>query len=235
MFRNYGLVPFLVGALFLGCGNSVTVNETGGGAGNTATGTAGAGNSGTADGGVGGTGGGTGGFGAGGTGGVGASGGSGGGLVCPDCGDACTACLAVECSDIYCTCYDEPHCFGYLQCLGTCTMGDTACAQNCAAVHQDGISAAILVADCSATTCNDSCMFGQSLNPCQTCLYTNCSTQMNACVADSECLALIQCFQMCTPGDMMCAQACIGEHPEGWPELQEVLDCRNDQCDGECN
>jgi hypothetical protein len=156
-------------------------------------------------------------------------------MTCPGNGDPCTDCMSEQCADVYCGCYDEIHCGGYLQCLGTCTMGDTACYQSCAAAHQDGLSAAILVSDCASTTCDGSCNFGQPLSGCQKCLYNECPQQMNACIADPECIALIQCFQMCMPGDMGCGMACVAQHPDGLPEVQAVSDCQMTSCSGVCN
>ena len=229
----------------LACGSQVTVDETGGAGADVTGSSAGAGGAGggVPTGGVTSTGS-TGGFGAGGagasagSGGVGASGGSGGAggtETCPGAGDPCTDCLSTQCAAVYCDCYNEIHCGGYLQCLGTCMMGDAACAQNCATVHEPGLSAAILAADCAATTCDGSCSFGQPLNGCQQCLYTSCAPQMNACIADPECTALLQCLQACVPGDMVCAQSCVGEHPDGLPEAQAVRDCRIDNCGDACN
>lgn len=177
---------------------------------------------------------------AGGAGGAGASGGAspaggaGGDEVCPAGDNPCAQCLSTECAATYCDCYDEIHCGGYLECLGTCMPGDAACAQSCAAVHTPGISAAILVADCAATTCDAACNFGQPLNDCARCLYVNCAEQMNACIADPECIALTQCVQTCEPGDVQCGQACVAEHPDGLPEAQDVRKCRMDACSGEC-
>lgn len=164
----------------------------------------------------------------------GGTGGEGGSPICPGFGDTCTECLSTGCSDTFCACSDEIHCFGYLQCLGTCMMGDQPCFQNCAAVHEPGISIAILTADCAATTCDGSCMFGQPLTGCQKCLYTDCSEQMNACLADPECVALVQCLQACPPGDQACGQTCVNDHLMGLPEAQAVRDCRMDFCDGAC-
>jgi hypothetical protein len=222
------------------CDSSVTVDPSGGSAGSDAGsspgGPAGAGAT-TGQGGADATGAGgagaTGGQGGGATGGQGGAGGA--QEVCPGAGDACTGCLSEQCADVYCGCYNEIHCGGYLQCLGTCMQGDTACYQNCATVHEPGLSAAILTADCAATTCDASCSFGQPLSGCQKCLYTACAPQMNACIADPECTALIQCLQTCTPGDMPCIQACIAQHPDGLPEAQDVRDCRIDNCDGACD
>jgi hypothetical protein len=225
------------------CSNSVTVSQTGGGGAGGSVATGGAGGA-EMNGGAGGAGGAGLGGGVdpqggasmvGGAAGADPSGGAGGTATCPPGNDMCTQCLSEQCAAVYCGCHEEIHCGGYLQCLGTCMMDDSACIQNCATVHQDGISPAILAADCAATTCDGSCNFGNPLNDCQKCLYTDCAPQMNACIADPECIPLIQCFQMCPPGDMMCGQACIGQHPDGWPEVQELRDCRNDLCDGPCD
>lgn len=154
--------------------------------------------------------------------------------MCPGLGDACTGCMSAACAGVYCNCYNEPHCGGYLECRGLCTQEDTACLQNCAAVHEPGISAAVLTAHCAATACDESCMFGLSLDDCQACLYTECDEPMNACLANPECVALIQCFQTCPPGDMACGSQCAQEHPAGTLLAQSIRMCRLAECDGIC-
>ncbi len=229
----------------LACNSTVEVESTPSGGGKTtgsnsssmgaSGGTGGFGASGASGGGIG-----LGGTGAegglGGTGGGGPSGGggSGGSPSCQGFGDECTECMAASCAATYCACLEEDHCFGYLQCLGTCSMGDTTCFQSCAAVHEPGISLGILTSDCAGTTCDMSCQFGNPLNDCQKCLYTNCSSEMNACIANPECLGLVQCLQMCTPGDQACGQACVATYPEGLTDAQSVRDCRDTFCSGDC-
>ena len=227
----------LVCALAISCGSSVSIETSGNGGTGGSTATGGASTGGSSTGGVtmGGasTGGAT--MGGGGSGGATAGGGGAGGdPVCAGLGDPCTECLSTGCADIYCGCSAEIHCGGYLQCLGTCMMGDAACAQNCATVHEAGISVAILTADCAATTCDADCQFGKALSPCQKCLYTSCAPEMNACLADPECLGLIQCTQACAPGDMACSQACVQAHPDGLASAQAVGTCRKIQCADSC-
>lgn len=226
----------------LACNSEVTVEPTGTGGGTSSTsssaagGTTSVGGSGGAIGGGGaGATGGTGGVGgepAGGSGGEGGSGGGGGGEICPGF-SPCTDCMSTGCSEVYCACANEDHCLGYLDCLSYCAEGDNECRQMCANNHEPGIAAAILVVDCAATVCDGTCMFGKELNDCQTCLYTSCPEQMNACIADAECIALVQCLQTCS-GDMACAQACIGDHPDGLPEAQAVKMCQTDNCFDPC-
>ena len=235
--------PSIIAAITLAialsaCGSTVTTETSGGGstsAGGASTG--GAQVAGSSAGGVSMGGASTGGVSSGGASTGGATtggGGAGGAPSCPGYGDACTDCLSSGCAATYCACYDEIHCFGYLQCLGTCMMGDAACAQNCATVHEPGISVAILVADCAATTCDADCQFGKALNACQKCLYTQCAPEMNACIADAECLALVQCIQACSPGDSTCSQACITAHPDGFSKAQGTGSCRKLNCADDC-
>lgn len=158
----------------------------------------------------------------------------GGSASCPGYGDVCTTCISDSCADVWCACTSEPHCLGYLQCLGTCMPGDATCAQSCANVHEPGISAAILTADCAGTTCDASCDFGKALPDCQKCLYTSCPAEMNACIANAECIALIQCLQACAPGDMACSQGCVSDHQDGLADVQAIVPCRNDLCGDVC-
>lgn len=217
------------------CGSTVTSESSGGSSSTTTAGTSSGGSTGGAStGGSGVAGSSTGGGSGGGLTGGGGTGGAGGGEVCPGYGDACTECLSTGCAATYCACYDEAHCFGYLQCLGTCMMGDAACAQSCATVHEPGISVAILVADCASTTCDADCQFGKALNDCQKCLYTACATEMNACIADAECLSLVQCLQACPAADPACVQACVTAHPDGVAKAQAAGDCRKSECAGTC-
>ncbi|MFO0586028.1 MAG: hypothetical protein U0441_00745 [Polyangiaceae bacterium] len=216
------------------CGSTVTSESSAGGSTTTTSGTSTGGSMGGASTGGSGVSGSSTGGGAGG--GLTGGGGTGGAtsVVCPGYGDACTECLSTGCADTYCACYDEVHCFGYLQCLGTCMMGDAACAQNCATVHEPGISVAILVADCAATTCDADCEFGKALNDCQKCLYTACAPEMNACIADAECLSLVQCLQACPAVDPACSQDCVSAHPDGLAKAQAAGDCRKSQCPEAC-
>lgn len=223
----------------LACNSEVTVEPAGTGGSADTTSNSGAGGmstvggSGAVGGGGEGAAGGTGGGGGQPAGGSGGDGG-GGGQVCPGFNE-CTDCISAGCSEVYCACANEIHCLEYLGCLAACESEDLGpeCPQMCAEFHEPGIAAAILVVDCAATVCDGTCLFGKELNDCQTCLYTSCPEQMNACIADAECLALVKCLQMCS-GDMACAQACIGDHPEGFPKAQAVKMCQTDNCFDPC-
>lgn len=222
-----------VALTLLGCGSNVTVETSGtGGAGaTTATGGGGAGGSVSAAGGASTGGASTGGASTGGA----STGGTGGTTItCETQGGVCPTCLSTGCPEVFCACQEEPHCFGYLECLGTCIEGPPDCAQSCAAVHEPGITAAILVADCSATTCAGDCMFGEPLNDCQKCTYGACPDEMNACIADAECLAVIACFKECPEGDTPCYQACASAHPDGFAVFKPARDCQKAACQELC-
>ena len=47
--------------------------------------------------------------------------------------------------------------------------------------------------------------------------------------------SFVSCFQTCTPGDMMCGQACAAQHPDGLPEVQAVSMCQMGSCSDVCN
>ncbi|MCC6551914.1 MAG: hypothetical protein IT372_02685 [Polyangiaceae bacterium] len=233
----------LAGVLFVawvaGCGAREPLDDlayddgTGGAGAGTGTGGAGAG---TGTGGAG-AGTGTGGAGAGtGTGGAGAgtgTGGAGGGVVCPDFGDPCTGCASASCPEIYCDCYNNPDCLALFQCSSGCD-GDQACVQACMTAHQDGIAAAYLLSDCAATICDASCAGGDELQPCSYCLAESCDDEMNACLADPECVALYNCLDGCAPVDLACQQGCYDAHGAGVPKLQDLLECAYSVCDGPC-
>jgi hypothetical protein len=171
-----------------------------------------------------------------GTGGMG--GGGQGGSMCPGFGDPCTNCTAAQCQATYCDCFNNPDCVALVQCLQGCTPGDAACQQTCFTDNQNGISDSVLLADCvepncnGPTECNGS---GQALGPCEECLFTSCPAEMNTCLANAECYALITCAQACPPGDQACINNCGLMHTGGINDAQGVLNCANNACAAVCN
>jgi hypothetical protein len=153
---------------------------------------------------------------------------------CESMGDDCTVCMAGQCTDVYCTCYANAACGNLMACAAECGSGDMGCHQDCLTNNADGISDALLLGDCAATTCDASCSFGTALGPCRTCLFSECKTAMNACFANPECTALIQCFQECSPGDMGCGQNCLAEHADGAVDAEAVRVCRQESCSRPC-
>lgn len=169
-----------------------------------------------------------------GQGGATSSSGGGGAPPCPGLGDACTECLAWQCSDLYCGCYDNPTCGTLVECLQTCGPNNPDCTNGCLGQNSDGISDAFLVGDCSATTCLAECPnTGVALAPCEKCLFSKCENEMNTCVAIPDCTGLIGCIQDCAPGDQLCAGGCAIQFP-AVSEATAVGDCSKAQCPSEC-
>ena len=75
-----------------------------------------------------------------------------------------------------------------------------------------------------------------ALPACPECLFTKCSGQMNTCLAQPKCAALVQCVQACPAGDEPCQNACINAHQDGVFAGLPVVQCSNAAggCMNEC-
>jgi len=160
------------------------------------------------------------------------SSGSGGGKVCPGFGDMCTGCLWGACPSTYCTCYENDECLALIQCTGACSTD--ACQEMCFSAHPDGISDLYLLTDCAATGCDSECPGNTPVDPCSKCIFEDCSSEMNTCLGDPECLALYKCLSSCGNGDLICQKGCYAAHGGAVAELQAVLDCSAASCPGLC-
>ncbi|XXX77738.1 hypothetical protein WMF30_03050 [Sorangium sp. So ce134] len=189
--------------------------------------------------------GGAGGTGAGGAGGAGGSGGAGstatgGGAggeaeyACASLGDPCTTCLALRCQESYCACQRSAECAALGNCLLGCAPGEEPCQQTCMTAHREGISDVSLEGGCAAERCGVQCPSRASLSPCESCRYARCAAEMNACVADPSCRALVACTDACAAGDADCRETCAMAHESGAPAAAEVRACEGAQCTAEC-
>lgn len=161
--------------------------------------------------------------------------GSGGAPPCPGLGDACTDCLAWQCSDRYCGCYNNPTCGTLLECLQACGPNNPSCSTDCAANNANGIADAYLVGDCAATTCAGSCPgTGTDISPCEECLYAQCENEMNTCVSQTDCAELLQCVAACPQGDSQCQNGCAFQNPFAVTDATAVGDCSKAHCAAEC-
>ena len=156
--------------------------------------------------------------------------GTGGAMGCAGLGDACSDCAFGACNALYCTCYDNPACGALVACAQTCAPGDTGCAQNCLTQNQAGISDALLLGNCAAGGCAADCPTATVLSPCESCAFTNCEQQMNTCLANAECTALIECVQGCSDGDDICLAGCAIEHGDGQNDAEAVQNCVASPC-----
>lgn len=161
-------------------------------------------------------------------------GGGGGSSSCASLGDVCTDCLYANCNQTYCGCFDNQECVLLVNCLQGC-QGDQACQQTCMNDHPAGVTDALLVSDCTAISCDAECPgAGQDLPPCQECLFTMCETEIDACFANPDCFALLECVQNCPMGDQACQQQCASQHIGGIALAQAVLSCGNTNCGAQC-
>jgi hypothetical protein len=217
--------------LALGCGDDDALFDDGGGSGGQGASASG-GSGGDAAGGA--TGGdGTGGQSTGGQGNGGQStGGQGGGGTCFALGDACTECELANCPTEYCDCFQNDACVSLAQCAITCIPGDLDCYQPCWTASPNGISDAALLTHCAGTVCAASCPGFAPLDPCQQCLYSSCDAEMNACMSNPDCTALLLCLDACTaPG---CENQCYNAHPGGLADAGPVGTCLQSSCAAPC-
>lgn len=218
MSRAYLLIAIAAGLLACGDDNP-TFGDGGGGATSTTGGGGTGGDGGTASG----------------TGGTASGVGAGGMAACVDFGEPCSACELVACEDRYCECYGNADCGLYASCVIDCASGDTQCLQDCNTAYPDGITDAVLLNDCAATSCPQQCAAFDlyELDPCETCLYENCETAMNGCLAVPDCTALLFCIAECGD-DMGCQNGCAATYPGGIEKATPVGSCSNQNCGSEC-
>jgi hypothetical protein len=154
-------------------------------------------------------------------------------IVCAS-DSACTGCVANACPEAWCGCTEEPECGALFGCFQQCG-GSEPCNQECLSLHAAGISSVLLVSDCASTQCASDCpMADTTLTPCERCLYTDCSAEMNACLSTPDCLGLLECLQGCSGGQLTCQQQCYGQFPTGAMPLEAVIGCSESQCPTDC-
>ncbi len=219
-------MPWLCLPLMLeGCAGE-TFASAGGNGGSTQTSTQGGGGAivTTATGGAGGTGGGVGGA-PNTTTSAGGQGGQGGTPICAPLSDMCATCAYNTCEELYCICYMETDCAQLVNCVNNCPPADAECQQPCLEDHKDSISKAFLLGGCVAKPCADECPGVTPLGDCETCLFTNCGPKMNECLANADCLQLLQC--VLKGGD---AIGCAEMFPEGFNAALSVQTCKDSEC-----
>jgi hypothetical protein len=113
--------------------------------------------------------------------------------------------------------------------------GDMMCTNNCTNQNPGGITDAALLGGCSDQNCQPECPpSGLMIGDCETCLFMNCSNEMNACLSNPDCQAILQCAQMCMPGDDICQQDCALMYPGGIQQAGAVAQCLTANCTMEC-
>jgi hypothetical protein len=67
---------------------------------------------------------------------------------------------------------------------------------------------------------------------CTMCLKGKCCDDLNACAADPDCLALLDCVGQCA--DQACINMCAAQHPNGLNTITPLLQCTQTTCGTEC-
>jgi hypothetical protein len=168
----------------------------------------------------------------------GSGGDAGGGARCVSPGDPCRDCLVDACPKWACACLANPDCTALYECYAMqCTGGfNDLCAKYCMNLHPDGIADATLVGSCIVGQCSGACstLPGAPLDTCATCIYEQCSEQMNACLSIADCYDLIDCTAACAPNDGACYSGCIMAHQASQTLLQAVQTCSEQHCAASC-
>ena len=108
-------------------------------------------------------------------------------------------------------------------------MGDTNCSQSCLSSHPNAAADALLLNHCAATSCAQGCPTATALGACEVCALENCPSQMNTCLANSECMDLIACVTDCN-GDDFCNAGCAFDHGDGQNDAEAVQACVQGPC-----
>ncbi len=72
-----------------------------------------------------------------------------------------------------------------------------------------------------------------SVATCDACLEAGCCETANACFADAECVALLQCIRTCVAGGGQlgaCRASCRNQHPSGVKAFDAVASCVASSC-----
>lgn len=83
----------------------------------------------------------------------------------------------------------------------------------------------------SGGTC--SLMINYGSQNCQSCMQA-CCAQDNACVGSNDCIAVINCMNMCAQNDSSCISTCRGQHASGAQLLDAISSCMKAQCSSTC-
>lgn len=149
---------------------------------------------------------------------------------CQGLGDACSDCSYAQCEMQYCDCGENAACNALAACAGNCAAGDQQCSQNCLTMNQAGISDAIILSECTATQCAAACPTVARPDACQLCAAQSCPAQLNACVAEPQCLQIIACAEQCGPDDFVCLLGCQDDFGNGQDEAEALGGCVENVC-----
>jgi len=92
--------------------------------------------------------------------------------------------------------------------------------------------------DVQQTQCS-SLPLGTGIAQCDTCLGASCCDEDQTCGNDQECIAFIDCVNLCfnqVDGgmDQVCEQSCESQYPNGVAELSNLDMCMQNSCSTAC-
>jgi hypothetical protein len=172
------------------------------------------------------------------------SGGSGGSCGLASGDPTCDTCIDASCCAENTACVSDADCAALVACGDACR--DDACISACMSAHPSGATKLDTLSSCVQTSCSSACGgpppggppgsacgFGSGDATCDTCLDTNCCGDANACLADADCTALIDCAQSCA--DDACISACEAAHPGGTAKINALSTCADTTCGSACS
>jgi hypothetical protein len=78
------------------------------------------------------------------------------------------------------------------------------------------------------------CDGATSTDACGACVYGACCSQLEACVGDSDCSALLTCTDGCS-GSSTCESSCMQSYPAGATLFDDVATCESQSCTSACS
>lgn len=146
-------------------------------------------------------------------------------------------CIASSCSSQLNDCLNDSTCSQAQDCADACKCGDKACLTGCAAQHPSAKGLSLLA--CASSHCTLTAFFKKELKAlpdCSTtacpatcsCIESNCTSQINDCLADSACAAGQTCADKCACGDKACLTSCAMSHPSS--KALSLLACASSKC-----
>lgn len=149
---------------------------------------------------------------------------------------SCSACMQNQCPVTYLKCAGDAKCAETFSCVEKCPTGNKQCVWDCMLARPDTAARMFSAGECGTTLCKDSCTLPDGvIDSCPVCSAKYCPSEINICFGNKECWDLVACVrETCTDNDVECAQGCIGKHPGGLAEIQDLRDCSAKKCVAAC-
>jgi hypothetical protein len=148
----------------------------------------------------------------------------------------CESCMDSQCTELSRACLGDAACAETFNCSRKCAVTDKECVWECILARPDTAAPFFAAADCGQKACNPTCTLpSRVIDDCPVCSAKFCPQAINTCFGNRECWDLVSCVRnRCKPGDLECAQECIGEHPGGLAEVQGLRECSSQHCVQAC-